>query len=81
VRRNIGDVFRVYTTRSAKPKTKIAIYVGTLDGVELFLWFNTEARRSVPAQMPVRVREAPSITRDCFLNCGQAMDFPANELR
>jgi hypothetical protein len=75
----VGDVLRVRTTLATPPKDKIALYVGTHFNNELFLWFNTKRQRR-PAQMAVAPREAPGITHACFLDCGQAKTFTADEL-
>jgi len=76
---NVGDIFRIRTTLTNPPKEKIILCVGQLGGIDLFLWFNTEARRH-PAQMQVAPGEAPGISRDCFLDCGRAVTFTEREL-
>ncbi len=60
-----GHIYRVHTTLADPPKTKIVLCVGNW-----FLWFNTEPRQR-PAQMPVKAREAPGISKDCYLDCGR----------
>lgn len=77
---NVGDVLRVHTTLANPPKTKIVMYVGRHANHDLFLWFNTEPRKR-PAQMSVSPREAPVITRDCFLDCSRVTTFPPRELK
>jgi len=72
----VGDVLRISTVLTKPPKPKIVLCVG----VDLFLWFNTDARRGRPAQMPVSRNEAPGITRDCFLDCGRVTSFFPNEI-
>jgi len=72
----IGSVLRIYTVLTNPPKTKIVLCVGG----HMFLWFNTDARKGRPAQMPVKAGEAPGITRDCFLDCGRATTFSAREM-
>ena len=69
-----GHVYRVHTTLTNPPKTKIVLCVG-----KWFLWFNTEARQR-PAQMQVKTGEAPGITKDCHLDCGRITVFPPGEL-
>jgi hypothetical protein len=76
---NIGDILRVYTQLVTPPKEKIALYVGSHFGNELFFWFNTNPRKR-PGQIAVARGEAPGITRDCFLDCGQVRTFTAYEL-
>jgi hypothetical protein len=77
---NVGDIFRVHTTLANPPKQKIVLYVGRLGDIDLFLWFNTEARRNRPAQMQVKPGQAPGISRDCFLDCSRVTTFPQREL-
>jgi hypothetical protein len=77
---NVGDVFQIHTSLVNPPKQKIALYVGRLGSIDLFLWFNTEARRNRPAQMRVAPREAPGISRDCFLDCSRVTTFLQREL-
>jgi hypothetical protein len=69
-----GHVYRIHTTLSNPPKTKIVLCAG-----DLFLWFNSEPRRR-PAQMSVSDAEAPGITKDCYLDCGNATVFRPSEL-
>jgi hypothetical protein len=70
-----GHVYRVRTTLVNPPKTKIVLCVGNW-----FLWFNTDARKGVPAQMQVKAGDAPGISKDCHLNCGRITVFPPGEL-
>jgi hypothetical protein len=74
----VGEIFHLWTTLAKPPKRKIVIFVGTEQS--LFLWFNTDARQSRPAQLPVSAAEAPGITHDCFLDCGWVSTFPQREL-
>ena len=69
-----GHIYRVHTTLADPPKTKIVLCVGNW-----FLWFNTELRQR-PAQMPVKAREAPGISKDCYLDCGRINVFLSGEL-
>ncbi len=77
---NVGEIFRVHTTLANPPKQKIVLYVGRLGGIDLFLWFNTDARRNRPAQMQVAPGQAPGILRECFLDCSRLTTFPNREL-
>jgi hypothetical protein len=72
-----GDVYRIRTTLTDPPKQKIVLHVGT--ATNLFLWFNTDARKR-PAQMAVAQQEAPGITHNCYLDCGRVTTFPQREL-
>jgi hypothetical protein len=73
----VGDVFRVHTTLTSPPKKKIVLHVGG----GLFLWFNSDPRRSRPAQMQVGSGEVPGISHACFLDCGRVTVFTALELQ
>jgi hypothetical protein len=74
---SVGDILVVTTTLTNPPKTKIAIDVGNGH----CLWFNTDPRRNrIATQLRVQAGEAPGITRDCYLDCGEVKSHPAAEL-
>jgi hypothetical protein len=74
----VGEILHVWATLARPPKRKIVMFVGTEQS--LFLWFNTDARRNRPAQVPVAAHEIPGITHDCFLDCGWVSTFPERDL-
>ena len=71
-----GSVLRIYTVLTNPPKRKIVLCVGEY----MFLWFNTNARKGRPAQMPVKPGEVPGITQASFLDCGRVTTFMEREI-
>jgi hypothetical protein len=79
---NVGDIFHVHTVLTKpKPKPKIVMFVGNYNNNDLFIWFNTQARKGRPAQVLVAAKSQPGITRNCYLDCSQAKTHSASELQ
>jgi hypothetical protein len=54
---NVGDIFHVHTVLTKpKPKPKIVMFVGNYNKNDLFIWFNTHARKGRPAQVLVAAK-------------------------